>query len=146
MIIQELLRQVSFDPRSRLGSSQMSNYSSQPFGCSHTSLTWEGSEILWLAGWGQEQFGASMLREGTLRVCPWLCFLTWSCWMTTMQTLIYIYLLWHAFSFPYATGYLSASENAVWKGPTDTPAGFFFLKRPIWSLLRFVKYLSDIYT
>lgn len=44
--MQELLRQVSFDLRSRLGSSQMSNYSIQLAQCIHTGLSWEAREII----------------------------------------------------------------------------------------------------
>lgn len=66
-MIQELLRQVSFDPGSRLGSCQMSNYSSQLLGCIHTRLPWEISQVLWLAGRRQEHFGALLLREETPR-------------------------------------------------------------------------------
>lgn len=123
VLIQELLRWVSFDPGSRIGSSQMSNYSCQPLWCIHTVLIWEASERL--AGRGQKHSGASLLREGGPEVCPWPCWLTWPCWVATMQTHIYIYLALHALSAHYATGSLSASDNAVWKGPTDTPADFF---------------------
>lgn len=43
-IIQELQRQVSFDPRSRLGSSQMSNYCIQLVQCIHTGLSWDARD------------------------------------------------------------------------------------------------------
>lgn len=46
-----------------------------------------------------------------------------------MQTHIYIYLALHALSAHYTSRSLSASDNAKWKGLTDTPADFFFLKK-----------------
>lgn len=68
VLIQGLLRGgVSFDPGSRMRSSQMSNYSRQPPGCIHTGLTWEASEILWLAGRGRGTLGLHYSGEGKLR-------------------------------------------------------------------------------
>lgn len=94
-IIQDLLREVSVDLRFRLGSFQLSNYSSHLVGCIHIGLNWEDCEILWPAGPGQKLFGFSSLRE----VCLWFCLLTWCSWMAILQNHIYIYLALHALSF-----------------------------------------------
>lgn len=66
-ITQELLRQVSFDLRSSLGSSQMSNYSNQLMQSIHTGLSWEARENFMASTPGQEHFRASLLRVRTLR-------------------------------------------------------------------------------
>lgn len=52
-------------PWIQVGSSQMSNDSSQPFDCIHTSLTWEVREILWLAGCGQSTLVLQCLERGS---------------------------------------------------------------------------------
>lgn len=129
VIIQELLRQVSFDPRSRLGSFQMSNDSSRPVGCIHTSLTWEVREILWLQAEGRSTLVLQCLERGPwglplalqanliLLYDPWAdSYLHISCFTG------FICPLWHRIP-------LSLRECSM-QGTHWHPSRFFFFKDP----------------
>jgi hypothetical protein len=121
----------------------MSNYYSQLAGCIHTGLNQEADEISWPAGPGKELFGASLLREATLRSAlgPAPGPTEWPSYKA-----IFIYIFFISTICPLCHGSLSATDNAILKEPTDIPEDFFFLKkRFIWHPLRSVKHLSDIY-